>query len=102
MPLGKLTSYAKNIIEDLDDRTVRKMLYCMQLAGWIDKDHYSNTDYYFCCYDFDPINYVFREGVAERDSIRRKTDVVPIIQQDLSLPKHVKVVAAKSRKPQPR
>lgn len=102
MPLGKLTSYARNIIGNLNDRTVRRKLYCMQLAGWINKTHYSNLDYYFCCYDIDPINYAFRRGVAETESVRRKADVVAVIQQDLSLPRHIKEVAANSRKPPPR
>ena len=102
IPLGKLTSYASNMIGHLDDRAVRRKLYCMQLAGWVDRKRYSNVDYYYCCFDVDPIHYKFREGVAERESIRRKADVVGVIQRDLSLPKHIRKVAAENRKPQPR
>jgi hypothetical protein len=102
IPLGRLAAYARSMVPELDERAVRRKLYCMQLAGWVEKQHYSNIDYYFCCYDGDPVNYAFREGVAERDSIRRKSDVAAVIQKELSLPKHVREVAAQKRKPRPR
>ena len=97
IPIGKLTLYVENIIRDVDERKVRKYLYCMQLAGWIDIKHYSNTDYYYCLYDIDPIKYKFRAEVVEKESIRRKTNVVEVIQRDLALPRHVKTVAAEKR-----
>lgn len=96
--LSKLTSYIKNIIPGMDQGEVRKKLYCMQLAGWVNKKHYSNLDYYFCCYDDDPFDYKFNVGVVQRDSLRRKTDVLSAIQKDLSLPKYIRQIAAKSRK----
>lgn len=102
MPLGKLTSYITNIVNGLDDRAVRRKLYCMQLAGWVDKIHYSNLDYYYCRYDIDPLDYSFREGVNERDSVRRKADIAVKIQNDLSLPRHVRGAAAEQRKLPPR
>lgn len=74
----------------------------MQLAGWINITHYSNLDYYYCCRDVDPIHYIFRRDVAERESIRRKAVVVAAIQRDLLLPKHIREVVFENRKPQPR
>ena len=98
IPLRRLTDYAKNIIPDLDESSVSRMLYCMQLAGWVDKQQYSNQVYYFCRFDADPIRkYTFNSEVAIRDSIRRKIAVTEIIQSDLSLPRHVRETAAQSR-----
>lgn len=97
IPLGKLTSYISEILPTETTHSLRRKLYCMQLAGWIESISYSSTDYYFVTAAEDPFKYSFKSGVAVNDSVRRKTDVVTAIQRDLSLPRHVREVALRSR-----
>lgn len=101
--ISKLTLYFNKIrnfnpqFKELDSTEIRKPLYCMKLAGWISSIHYSNTDYYCCTNDIDPLRYKFKPEVLEKDSIRRKSDIIVAIQQELSLPKHVRREAASRR-----
>jgi hypothetical protein len=99
IPLGKLTSFLTNIVPGETAATVRRKLYCMQLAGWIRVLHYSGTDYYYVTHERDPFKYAFKSGVAkaEKDTVRRKSDVAAAVKKELSLPKHVREVASKAR-----
>jgi hypothetical protein len=97
IPLGKLTTFLSNIIPDETLATVRRRLYCMQLAGWIKVKHYSGTDYYYATSDEDPFKYAFKPGVVEKDTARRKSDVAAEIKKELSLQKHVREVALAAR-----
>ena len=101
--ISKLTLYFDNIhnfnpqFREVDPIEIRKALYCMKLAGWIESIHYSNIDYYCCTNDIDPFRYKFKSEALEKDSIRRKSDVVAAIQHELSLPKYVRSQAASKR-----
>jgi hypothetical protein len=98
IPLGKLTSFLSNILPEETSATVRRKLYCMQLAGWIKVYHYSGTDYYYVMHDRDPFSkYTFKSGIVEKDTVRRKSDVAAEVKRELSLPKHVREVASKAR-----
>lgn len=97
IPLGKLTAFLATILPGETAATVRRKLYCMQLAGWIKVKPYSGTDYYYVTREEDPFKYAFKPGVVEKDTARRKSDVALSIKGELSLPKHVREVALKTR-----
>jgi hypothetical protein len=97
VPLGKLTTFLATILPGETIATVRRKLYCMELAGWIKVKHYSGTDYYYVTRDEDPFKYAFNAGVVEKDTARRKTDVALSIRKELSLTKHVREVALQAR-----
>lgn len=97
--LGKLTEYISTLLgSPCSQNLVRRMLYCMRLAGWVDVVHYSGQEYYIVLIDVDPFDkYAFRAGAAGNDSKRRKADVASELQSDLALPRYVREAAAKKR-----
>ena len=97
IPINKISQYLSGKIEDPSIRNIKRKLYCMRLAGWVESTHYSNVEYYYCLFDIDPLDYSFKTGSVERDSLRRKADVVTEIQGELNLPKHVRTEALARR-----
>lgn len=97
IPVQKLVLYASEIVKDSEQSSIRKKLFCMELAGWIGRKRYSNKDYHYCKIDVDPFDYAFLPGVTDNQSIRRKSLIASEIQKDLSLPDHVREFAALER-----
>jgi hypothetical protein len=54
--LGKLAQFTSLLIGSQTPDSVRRMLYCMRLAGWIDVSPYSGQDYYYVLKDVDPFD----------------------------------------------
>ncbi len=82
----KLVQYYRSLGFVEQEKDIRNRLYCMLLAGWMRKQRYGNTDYYFNHNDIDPFSrYRFRDGVAVVDRYRRKLDVTASIQADLKI-----------------
>jgi hypothetical protein len=54
---------------------ISNKVYSLIIAKWIKKYSYSHKDYYYALFDNDPLNYSYKTGVRERDSLRRKADV---------------------------
>jgi hypothetical protein len=76
---------------------LRNKLYCMQLAGWIDRELYSGKDYFFTCYDIDLLEYAYKDGVADRDNARRKLEVTTALGNLENAPRHVRKTASARR-----
>lgn len=76
--------------EDISRSEVNNMLYCMKLAGWVERYEYINKSYWYAVYRDDPISkYRFKPGVKDVDSLRRKSIVTPKLKAELSHPSHV-------------
>jgi hypothetical protein len=50
-------------------------IYSLIIAKWITKYSYSHKDYYYALFDNDPVNYSYKTGIREKDSLRRKADI---------------------------
>lgn len=92
-----LYSYVKLIFNDVTDDEIRRKLYCMQLAGWIERRPYSNKDYLWTLYDPDPFNYEFKLGVTERVTVRRNLIVQTALKRAEEIPSHVRAEASRAR-----
>lgn len=69
---------------------VKKYLYCMRVAEWVDEKKYGHQVYYFLRVDHDPFEYAFNDDVKIREPIRWKSDIADqIIKQKLSRPKAI-------------
>lgn len=92
-----LCSYVKLIIPDATDEEISNKIYCMKIAGWLERIAYSGKDYVYTKHDVDPFDYSFKPTVSDRDSVRRKIAVTMALRQAEALPKHVRSVAAAAR-----
>jgi hypothetical protein len=92
-----LYEYVRLIFNDATDEEIRKKLYCMQLAGWIERRSYSNKDYLWVLYDREPFNYEFKPGVVERVSIRRNLLVTTALKKAEEIPSHIRTEASRAR-----
>lgn len=92
-----LYEYVRLIFPSIADETIRNKLYCMQLAGWIERRSYSNKDYLWALYDPDPFNYEFKPGVTERVTVRRNLIVKTALRKAENLPPHIRAEATSAR-----
>lgn len=93
-----LYDYIKIINTNLTDQEIRNKVYCMELAGWIQRAHYSGKDYFFVRHEGDPFDYSFKEGVSANDSVRRKMDLRTSLGKAETIPEYVKKLALESRR----
>jgi hypothetical protein len=63
------------LIPDAHPDDISNKLYSLIIAKWITKYSYSHKDYYYALFDDDPLNYSYKPGVREKDSLRRKADI---------------------------
>ncbi|PZM13035.1 hypothetical protein CPY51_16090 [Rhizobium tubonense] len=62
----------------------------MKIAGWVNSYTYSNKVYWHPLLETDPIaRYSYKSTSLERDTVRRKIEVVAAIKRDLRAPAHV-------------
>jgi hypothetical protein len=69
---------------------IKNKIFCMKLAGWIEKLAYGSKDYYCTCYDADPFLYSFKDGVKNRDSVRRKMALKNALASEENVPREVR------------
>lgn len=50
---------------------LKNCLYCLRLVGWIDRESYSNKEYYFALSSVDPISYSIPRSKPHRDMLSR-------------------------------
>ena len=93
----QLRSYVQLIIPDATEEFIKNKLYCMQLAGWIERRSYSNKDYLWALHDADPFDYEFKSGVTERVTIRRNLIVKTALRKAEPLPPHISSEATSAR-----
>lgn len=93
----QLRDYVRLILPSATDETIKNKLYCMQLAGWIERRSYSNKDYLWALHDTDPFEYEFKPGVSERVSVRRKLAVTAALRKAEPLPSHIRTEATAAR-----
>ncbi|WP_271596187.1 retron St85 family effector protein [Bradyrhizobium sp. CCBAU 25360] len=93
----QLRDYVRLILPSATDETIKNKLYCMQLAGWIERRSYSNKDYLWALHDADPFEYEFKPGVSERVSVRRKLTVTAALRKAVPLPSHIRTEATAAR-----
>jgi hypothetical protein len=60
---------------------IRKYLYCMRVAGWVEETQYGHTVWFYNRVDIDPFNYSFKPGAPKRDSLRWKSDIAEAIKR---------------------
>jgi hypothetical protein len=100
--LGKLAEFVSSMFSASNQHSIRRILYCMRLAGWVDVLPYSGQEYYYVLIDVDPFDkYAFRPGASGNDTARRKTDVSLALQSELALPRYIRELAAKKRRAAP-
>lgn len=95
--LTTLYDYVRLIAPNTSDETVRNKLFCMQLAGWIERYRYSNKDFVWARHDSEPLDYEFHSHVTERSSLRRNLKVKTALRRAESLPPYVRSAAAAAR-----
>jgi hypothetical protein len=93
----QLRGYVQLILPDTSEELIKNKLYCMQLAGWIERRSYSNKDYLWALHDSDPFDYDFKPGVTERVSIRRNLIVKSALRDAEPLPLHIRREASSAR-----
>ena len=97
---SELHSYATSLGIETDLKDVKNKLFCMKMAGWVDTYAYSNKTYWYTLRSQDPFaRYSFKDGVQERDTVRRKAAVTTAIHKELDVPRHVREYVVKKRKP---
>ena len=85
-----LHKYLQGLGNEISQKEVKNKLYCMKIAGWIDKYTYSNKAYWHPLIPHDPFaRYSFKLGVADRDTLRRKLEATEAVRRDLRPPQHV-------------
>jgi hypothetical protein len=87
----------ENLLSGFSRKEIRNKIYCLQIAGWVSSEAYSGKDYFFVNYDIDPIIYTFKDGVVEKDSVRRKADIAVALTKLENAPKHIRGIAANRR-----
>lgn len=98
IPTQELYTYVDSIFSGISDEEKQNKLYCMQLAGWIERKAYSGKDYFFVRFSHDPFDYAFKAGVVEKDSARRKFAVAAALSKINIVPQHVKDIAHEARR----
>lgn len=68
------------IYPNISHDDIRNKIFCMKVAGWLDKISYSNKEYYFCKIDTDIFDYAYLPTAKSKDSLRRKTDIRQIFK----------------------
>jgi hypothetical protein len=99
--ITQIVDYYSNTFGNISMSDMRNKLFCMKLAGWVSTYTYVNKTYWYANYDIDPFSrYAFLSHLPakDRDSARRKSDVVTAIRGELKIPKHVRELVAKNRK----
>lgn len=85
------------ILPDISPQQIRNCLYCLRLVGWIEKETYSNKDYFFALSSSDPVSYNFPRGAGVREMLSRQLKVRKEFEAKEVLPKHVKKVVKEKR-----
>lgn len=93
-----LYSCTQMLRPEIKPEEIRNKLYCMELAGWINRTSYSGKDYFFVLHERDPFGYAFRAAASDRDSARRKFLVAEAISKKQDVPRHVKNSAREARR----
>jgi hypothetical protein len=88
--ITEIASYTAALGYNYSQKDIKNKLYSMKLAGWIDRYSYSNKGYWHPITAQDPFaRYSFKHATADRDSARRKLEVIEAIRRDLRPPSHV-------------
>jgi hypothetical protein len=95
--LKQLCSLVQSIAPHATDEEINNKIYCMKIAGWIERIPYSGKDYIYANHDVDPFQYSFAPTASEKDSARRKITVTTALTRAVDIPKHVRQVAAQAR-----
>jgi len=97
VPITTLYEWVKSLLPTLAYETFRNQVYCLQIVGWLARTSYSGKDYFYCRASQDPFDYRYKSGVTQKDSLRRKTEVIRALQALETPDPHVKQVAANAR-----
>ncbi|MCJ9754470.1 retron St85 family effector protein [Neorhizobium sp. BETTINA12A] len=88
--ISELHRYLLDMGNNIAQKEVKNKLYCMKIAGWIDKYTYSNKAYWHPLTEQDPFaRYSYKAQTADRDTVRRKLEVTEAVKRDLRPPTHV-------------
>jgi hypothetical protein len=94
--IRELYDYTSKLIP-LEENELKNKLFCMQLAGWVEKYSYGNKTYWYSVSEYDPISsYSFKAGAVNRPS-ERKLTVTTAIYNEINLPKHVRSYVASAK-----
>lgn len=80
---------------------INNKIYCMILAGWVQKFSYSSKDYYYATLDDDPFAYSYKPGTSVRDTLRRKAEISVAVRAFENVPHPVIRRASAIRKVPP-
>lgn len=68
---NRLLETVKRVHPDLTAGSLRRKLYSLRVANWIEMIPYGGQDYYFLPTQEDPFQYGFREGTVDKEPLRR-------------------------------
>jgi hypothetical protein len=95
--INVLLAAVRRIYTDMSLSDLRDVLFCLKVVGWIDRQKYSNKEYYFALGDGDPIEYRFSAELADKDMLGRRLRVRRDFEAIETLPPHIKRVVADRR-----
>lgn len=88
--ITEIEAYIEGLGINISRKDLKNKLFCLKIAGWANTYPYSNKIYWYPQVDIDPISrYSYKNGVAVRDTRRRKLDVIADIKRDLNIPSQV-------------
>lgn len=93
-----LSECVQAVIPGITNKEIRNRIFCMQLAGWIDRRAHGARDYYYTLYDKDVFEYAFNAEVVDKDSGRRKMQVAEGFRAAEDVPRLIRTAAAAARK----
>jgi hypothetical protein len=79
IPFGKLLELTQRVHPELSQSELKRKLYTLRVARWVEKIPFGGQDYYFLNHQADPFQYGFNAGVVEKEPARKALSV----RQDL-------------------
>lgn len=95
--INVLLNAVRRIYADMTLSDLRDILFCLKVVGWIDRQKYSNKEYYFALGSGDPLEYRFSADLADKDILGRRLRVREDFEAAEKLPTHIKKVVAERR-----
>jgi hypothetical protein len=89
IPSEPLYEAVKIIHPNETDQTIRNKIFCLRIAGWIDKFPYSNKIYYYNKQNEDPFQYAFLPNSRVRDVAAAKLTIASGFKRDARIPNAV-------------
>src|SRR5690606_8654716 len=95
--INVLLAAVRRIYADMSLSDLRDVLFCLKVVGWIDRQKYSNKEYYFALGNGAPLEYRCSAELEDKDILGRRLRVRQDFEATETLPAHIKRVVADRR-----